>query len=470
MDQQERELHAQVREHLHQLEQARHSGDQRSEARLQVALAEAWEQLRCPGKSIWFWQERLRVVEALGDLVEVVFTFAQLGNAYGAPTGDRAKCFAYWHLAELFGDERMRQIMAECFAHARRVLGEQRFTRAWRKSERPFRWLQFLWRAEALPLLHARCQLMGEPSRYPYFWSAREEVAPHGDAAWQDAIQQGQRDLHLVRGQKNRAQEALLLANLGCALDHLGQGENSLRSYEEALALFQQMGDAGGELEALCNLAVVEVNCRRLFDDLFLYYHAVASHRAGERGDGRHLTLLSWQRGRACRQDEFFNDALFWLDGALQGAQALGDKTWRDGLSRELIWTRMEMGHYQKALELGQQALACEREGEGSGGKAHLLFLLALLYGATGSFVEAERACHEAIALFQDAGDSGMAGRTFVHLGILFLWQGKRAQGDAHLQRGIALLPQGQVFAVRYVEVLAERLAVTAADSQKDRA
>ena len=198
-------------------------------ARLLVALAEAWEQLRCPGKSIWFWQERLPVVEALGDLVEVVFTFAQLGNAYGAPTGDCAKCFAYWRLAELFGDERMRQIMGACFAHARRVLGEQRFTRAWRKSERPFRLLQFPWRAEALPLLNTRCQLMGEPSRYPYFWSAREGVAPHGDAAWQNAVQQGQRDLQLIREQKNKAEEALLLADLGCALDHLGQSESSLK-------------------------------------------------------------------------------------------------------------------------------------------------------------------------------------------------------------------------------------------------
>ena len=94
-----------------------------------------------------------------------------------------------------------------------------------------------------------------------------------------------------------------------------------------------------------------------------------------------------------------------------------------------LFWTRMEMGHYQKALELGQQALACVDEQEGSLGKAHLLFLLALLYGATGSYLEAEQAVTRPSPSSRTPGIRAWpAGRSSTWESLL--WQGQRAQGD----------------------------------------
>lgn len=464
VDREEAAKRAAVDEQTLLLERALRGGDLQAAAEHWASIAELWT-WRYARPSLLALKERLPIVQALGDEDQVAWTLVRIGEEY-RDGGHTAKCLAYWRLAQEYqpmSTQVREKVAGISLDGLRSFLGEKAFQRAWRRSETFLRWLRFPWRTDTLPSLEMACRLLGEAGSFPSFWQAQARgvgTGADGQHGWSEALLLAQQEV-AARGEQNGdLRQGLLLANIGCAYDRLGYSHESKAHLEQALELFKRLGCATYEFMTLCNLGTVEIKYRHFLDLPFLLHFELGLDRAAELQDERSLAELLWKKGRADREDEYYQDACRNLDDACARYYELGDDTATFQVARELIWTSMEMGHHQKALEVGGQALSLLHERGGSGGTEEglLLNLLAMLHAAAGAFSQAELTFRQAKALIQETEDRRLLAHTCIHTGFLFHWQGKSAFAAESLREGLALLPDEQGEREQLIRRLLERI------------
>jgi DNA-binding SARP family transcriptional activator len=223
---------------------------------------------------------------------------------------------------------------------------------------------------------------------------------------WADWVATHQVGLASARALHDRQAEARMLNNLGVAF---GQQklEDSVPCFEQALALYRELGDLGGESRAATNVANAYFDLGRFKEALAGAERSLAlQRRAGKRyGEGIALGIL----GGASRELGRFGRAIAYFQEALAIFRELDDQgTEADCLS--------ELGEAYLDLDQVDDALACLRASaaiwQAIGnryGQAAALHRLGHAQLRAGGADEARTFLAEALRLFEELKDHAQA-------------------------------------------------------------
>jgi DNA-binding SARP family transcriptional activator len=223
---------------------------------------------------------------------------------------------------------------------------------------------------------------------------------------WVDWIATHQQGLASARVLGDGAAEAWMLNNLGVAYGQQRLAE-AVEYFEQALALYHELGDVRGESRAATNVANAYFDLRDYGKALQTAQRAVTAQRqAGKRyGEGIALGVL----GCACRELGRFDEAVASLTEALAIFRSLGDRgTEADSLG-DLGEAYLGMGKLGAAIECLAESLRIRREIGDGHGQARSLERLALAKRRAGETAVAVGMLSQALALFEAVADHAAA-------------------------------------------------------------
>jgi DNA-binding SARP family transcriptional activator len=223
---------------------------------------------------------------------------------------------------------------------------------------------------------------------------------------WADWVVAHQAGLASARVLGDREAEARMLNNLGVAFGQQGLAE-SVNCFEQALALYRELGDLGGEGRAATNVANAYFGLRRFDEALAAAERSlVVQRRAGKRyGEGIALGIL----GGACQELGRFDEAVERLSEALVIFRELDDRDSEADSLSDLGDAYLGMDRIGDAVTCYQQSLGIRRDIADRHGQAVTLRRLSHARLRAGEPGEARRLLAEALRVFDEVGDHAHA-------------------------------------------------------------
>ena len=219
---------------------------------------------------------------------------------------------------------------------------------------------------------------------------------------WADWISTHEDGLASARILGDRLAEAWMLNNLGMVFG-LQRKERSVECFEDALAIYREIGDQSGQTRSANNIAQACLRLCRFPDALEAAARslAVQQEAADRYGEGIALGNL----GDACRGLGRFDEAIDHLEQALVIFRELGDEhSEADSLS-DLGDVYLTMGRLNDALSCLHASLTIWRAHGERHGQASTLGRLGLAQKHAGRPDEARESLSEALLLLAEVGD-----------------------------------------------------------------
>jgi DNA-binding SARP family transcriptional activator len=223
---------------------------------------------------------------------------------------------------------------------------------------------------------------------------------------WSDWVTTHQAGLASARALGDRRAEAWMLNNLGMAygVQHM---EESVSHFEQALAIYRDLGDLQGESRAATNVANAYFDLSRFGEALEAAQRSLAIQRRAKKryGEGIALTVI----GSACRELGRFSEAIDHLQAALAIFRELGDRmTEADALS-DLGEVYLGLNRVEEAIGALSESLAIWRDIGARYGQAETLQRLARAQQLVGDTSQARESLEQAVLLFAELGDHARA-------------------------------------------------------------
>src|SRR5271170_2512185 len=219
---------------------------------------------------------------------------------------------------------------------------------------------------------------------------------------WADWVATHSGGLDSARILGDRLAEAWMLNNLGMAFG-LQRKEQAVGCFEEALAIYREIGDQQGQARAANNVAQACLRLCRFPEALQAARRSLTvQQQAGDRyGEGIALGNL----GDACRELGRFDEAIDHLEQALVIFRELGDQhSEADSLS-DLGDVYLTTGRLDEALSCLRASLAIWRATGERHGQAATLSRLGLAHKRAGRPNEARELLSEAHFILAELGD-----------------------------------------------------------------
>jgi DNA-binding SARP family transcriptional activator/tetratricopeptide (TPR) repeat protein len=223
---------------------------------------------------------------------------------------------------------------------------------------------------------------------------------------WADWVATHESGLNSARALGNRMAEAWMLNNLGMAFG-LQRKEQAVGCFEEALAIYREIGDQPGQARAANNVAQACLRVRRFPQALDAATRSLGVQRqAGDRyGEGIALGNL----GDACRAVARFDEAIGHLERALGIFRELGDQHSQADALSDLGDVYLTVGRLDDAQTCLRASLAIWRAHGERYGQAATLGRLGLAQKHAGRLAEARELLTEAHFILAELGDLGQA-------------------------------------------------------------
>lgn len=219
---------------------------------------------------------------------------------------------------------------------------------------------------------------------------------------WVDWVTVHQVGLASARETGDAQAEAWMLNNLGMAYGVQRMPE-SVTCFEQAMALYRELGDTEGEARAATNVANAHFELRRFSESLAAAQRSLVIQRsAGQRyGEGIALGIL----GGAYRELGRFGEAIERLHEALAIFRELDDQDSEADSLCDLGDTYLGLDQVGDAFRCYQQSLAIRRDIADRHGQATTLRRLAGASLRTGDSRQAVELLSEALRLCEELGD-----------------------------------------------------------------
>ena len=193
---------------------------------------------------------------------------------------------------------------------------------------------------------------------------------------------------------------ALCLLVLGKIADDFGEKDRALGHYEAALAIYEEIGDRGGESATLTGIGAVYDSLGEKSKALEYYERALPLQQAvGDRG-GEATTLTNI--GLVYDDLGESSKALEYYERALPLLQAVGDRGVEATTLNNIGLAYSSLGEKSKALEYYERALSLQRAVGDRGDEATTLNNIAFVYRDRGELTQAIETIDQAIALVED--------------------------------------------------------------------
>ncbi len=221
----------------------------------------------------------------------------------------------------------------------------------------------------------------------------------------------------------NGLSSARILVNLGSVINNLGQEEESLRYFQDALAVFQQTGDRSGAALA-SDMLGESYSCRYDFKqaqtylDQALLLRQEIGQRKGIADAQRHLADLAIRLGR-------YNEAQQLLSVSMDTYQAVGERRSFGTAQARLALIHVYQGAFETAIELAKLAISIADEIGSSLLRAYGLSSLGHALRGQQKWEAAAVAYTEAVVLWQEWDSMGLKAEIEAALATVYYKRGR---------------------------------------------
>jgi DNA-binding SARP family transcriptional activator len=223
---------------------------------------------------------------------------------------------------------------------------------------------------------------------------------------WGEWMATDQVGLAAARTLGDRRAEAWMLNHLGMAYGVQRMPE-SIGCFEQALAIYRELGDEQGEARAAANAPQAYIDLGRFGDALSAAGRSLAIQR---RQGNRHLEGVTLGiLGRACRELDRLAEAVNYLEQALAIFRELGQRYAEADSLTDLGDASLGLGQVENAIARLSESLVIRREIGDRHGEAATLHLLGVALDRSGDRPQARDRLIEALRLSESLGDHSQA-------------------------------------------------------------
>jgi CHAT domain-containing protein/Tfp pilus assembly protein PilF len=231
----------------------------------------------------------------------------------------------------------------------------------------------------------------------------QQAMQQHQTSQFKAALQSCQQALNIYQEIGNRQGEANSLGNLGNALNSLGQYQQAIEHYQQSLAIEQEIGNRDGKASSLNNLGTI-------FYSLGQYQKAIEHHQQclaimGEKGDHRGQAASLNNLGIAFHSLGQYQEAIKYHQQSLAIKEEGGDRHGQASSLNNLGIAFYSLGQYQKAIEYYQQTLTLAREIGSRHWEATSLGNLGVAFRTLGQYKVAIEYLQQTLTLAREIGD-----------------------------------------------------------------
>ncbi|MEQ9359471.1 CHAT domain-containing protein, partial [Coleofasciculus chthonoplastes] len=234
-----------------------------------------------------------------------------------------------------------------------------------------------------------------------------------------------------------RSGVATTLNNIGSVYDTIGQPQQALDYYNQALPIFQEVGDLSGEAAILNNIGSVYDTIGQPQQALDYYNQALPIRRevsdlSGEAGTLNNIGAVYDTIGQPQQALDYYNQALpiFQEVGDLSGVATTLNNI---GAVYDTI------GQPQQALDYFNQALPIRREVDDFSGEAATLNNIGLVYNDIGQLQQALDYFNQALPIFQEVGERSGVATTLNNIGAVYDTIEQPQQAISNLKQAITI-------------------------------
>jgi tetratricopeptide (TPR) repeat protein/CHAT domain-containing protein len=227
----------------------------------------------------------------------------------------------------------------------------------------------------------------------------------------------------------------------GSAYFNNQQLDKALNMYQQALAIYQKVGDRANESETLLNIGEVFFNKRDGYRAMYYYQEALKIARAD--GDRKTEGVSLYKIGSLLFIQAHNTEALAYYQQALIIQRELGD---RGGESDTLYFMGVQyrdLGQNAEALEYFQQSLAIRREMGDRNGVSVAEGAIGGIYLSLGRYTEALDYFQQALAIAWEIGEPANEQRLLTSIGVVYASQGQYAKALEYYQ--LALVREREI-------------------------
>jgi CHAT domain-containing protein/Tfp pilus assembly protein PilF len=246
----------------------------------------------------------------------------------------------------------------------------------------------------------------------------REGNEQTSSAQLQAALQSFQQALLIYQDLGDRITEGTVLSNIGSVYYDLGDYLNALNSYQQTLHIRREMGDRSSEAIALNNIGTVYGNLGNYSQALDYFQQALSINRElGNRSsEGTNLDNI----GSIYRNLGDYPQALDYFQQALSISRELSNRAEQGFTLNNIGLVYNHLADYANALDYFQQALNLRRE---IGDRLHegtILNNIGLIYNHLGDYPNALNYFQQALNISQEVGDRNGEGTALNNLGSTY--------------------------------------------------
>lgn len=232
---------------------------------------------------------------------------------------------------------------------------------------------------------------------------------PDQDLAWRGA------SLRAARKTCSRDLQGELERGLGDACCRTGDSQQALEHYNEALAIFRELGDRKGESRALANLGHVQFFRAGAREGLKSMEQSLAISRelGDRRTEGHSQRLLGYYyqgRGESAK-------AVACYAQAIEVAREVGDRNGEGIALRQLGDTYADLGDAPRSIECAEQAFAIADEMNARRSLSDALSALGRGYADLGNVSKSIECCEQALAIARAVNNRPCEHSTLLVLG-----------------------------------------------------
>ncbi|WP_051340260.1 tetratricopeptide repeat protein, partial [Planktothrix agardhii] len=263
-------------------------------------------------------------------------------------------------------------------------------------------------------------------------------IEEYDHSQYRQALQSWQQALLIYREIGDRGGESNALGNLGSAYDSFGQYQQAINYYQQALTISREIGNRQGEGFALGNLGVA-------YNSLGHYEEAISYHqqaleilreigdRGGESNALGNLGIAYYSLGR-------YEEAICYYQQALEISREIGNRQGEGSTLDNLGLAYRSLGQYQQAIDYHQQALTILREIGDRQGEGSALGNLGSAYRSLGQYQQAIDYYQQRLTIAREIGDRRGEGSVLGNLGGAYYSLGQYQQAIDYHEQALTIL------------------------------
>ncbi|MEM8639533.1 MAG: CHAT domain-containing protein [Cyanobacteria bacterium P01_G01_bin.54] len=244
--------------------------------------------------------------------------------------------------------------------------------------------------------------------------------------------------LSMFQAVGDRNGEAKTLNNIGFAHSALGEKYQALEYYDQALSVFQEVGDRSGEAQVLNNMGAIYSAIGEKSQALDYYNQSLSLKRLLGDRSGEATTLNNIGRVYDALGEN--KQALDYYSQTLPIRRAVGDRNGEAITLNNIGAAYDTLGERTRALDYYNQALPMRRAVGDRNGEAITLNNIGAVYDALGEKHQALDYYNQALLLFQTVGNRSGEAVAFTNIGDVYAALGDNSQAIDYYNQALPLV------------------------------